>query len=142
MTIRAVYDTNVIVSGTLRVGSIPASLVAWAMAKHVQLFISPPTFAEYAEVLKRPKFGFKTEDVDRFLRDLRRAAVMVYPTQRVAKTLHEPDNRFLECAQAARADYLVTGDKRHFPFLEFGGTKIVSPATLALTVAIQNRPDR
>jgi predicted nucleic acid-binding protein len=29
---------------------------------------------------------------------------------------HDPeDNRFLECAEAARADYLATGSKRHFP---------------------------
>ncbi len=27
----------------------------------------------------------------------------------------EPDNRFLECAQASRADYLITGNKKHFP---------------------------
>jgi predicted nucleic acid-binding protein len=25
------------------------------------------------------------------------------------------DNKFLECADAARADYLVTGNQRHFP---------------------------
>lgn len=25
------------------------------------------------------------------------------------------DNHFLECAEAAGADYLVTGNKKHFP---------------------------
>jgi predicted nucleic acid-binding protein len=28
---------------------------------------------------------------------------------------HESDNRILECAEAARADYLVTGNTKHFP---------------------------
>jgi predicted nucleic acid-binding protein len=45
--------------------------------------------------------------------------------------LDEPDNRFLECAKTASAHYLVTGNKKHFPFPEFKGTKIVSPAEFA-----------
>jgi predicted nucleic acid-binding protein len=57
-----------------------------------------------------------------------KAAVMVYPTKRVRRALDEPDNRILECAQAAKAHYLVTGNKKHFPFYKFKGTKIVSPA--------------
>jgi uncharacterized protein len=43
----------------------------------------------------------------------------------------EPDNRFLECAEDAKAHYLVTGNRKHFPFFEFQGTKIVSPAEFA-----------
>ncbi len=47
----------------------------------------------------------------------------------------EPDNRFLECALVARADYLVTGNLRHFPAPEFEGIQIVSPAVFAEVVA-------
>jgi predicted nucleic acid-binding protein len=36
------------------------------------------------------------------------------------------DNRFLECADAARADYLVTGNLRHFPRF-WKKTKIITP---------------
>lgn len=132
-TFRAVYDTNVIVSGTLTMGGPPAYLLALAMKKQrVRLFISPPVFEEYREVLKRPKFAFNPEDVERFLRDLRRIAVMVHPIRKVTAAPHEPDNRFLECAQTAQAHYLVTGNKRHFSFPEFDGTKIVSPTEFAL----------
>lgn len=131
--LRAVYDTNVVVSGTLTAGGPPAYLLALAMTRQrVRLFISPPIFEEYREVLKRPKFPFDPEDVDTFLKSLQRAAVMVHPTRRVTAASHEPDNRFLECAQTARADYLVTGNKRHFPFPAFDGTKIVSPTELSL----------
>ncbi len=66
-----------------------------------------------------------------FLRDLRKAAASVRPARRVARTPDEPDNRVLECAAAEHADYLVTGNKKHFPFSEFEGTKIVSPAEFA-----------
>lgn len=39
---------------------------------------------------------------------------------------HEPDNRFLECAEAAAADYLVTGNRRHFP-RRYKATEVVTP---------------
>ena len=56
---------------------------------------------------------------------------MAHPTQTVAMALDEPDNRFLECAQAVRADYLATGNRRHFPFPAFQVTTIVTPAAFA-----------
>jgi putative PIN family toxin of toxin-antitoxin system len=137
MTLKVIYDTNIMVSAALKPGSIPASLVALAMGKQVRLFLSPPILEEYTEVLKRPKFRLDSDAVNDFLRDLTRAATMVRPTQRVSKSRDEPDNRFLECAQKARADYLVTGNKRHFPAPAFEGTKIVSPAEFARTIAEQ-----
>jgi uncharacterized protein len=135
MTVRVVYDTNIIVSAALKPGSIPASLVAIAMAKQVRLFVSSTIWDEYTEVLKRPKFGFSPAAVDAFLLNLRRAATMVRPTQTVGAARDEADNRFLECAQKARADYLVTGNKRHFPAPVFEGTTIVTPAEFARVVA-------
>jgi putative PIN family toxin of toxin-antitoxin system len=131
MTPTGVYDTNVIVSATLKPESIPASLVALAMEGSVRLILSPEILEEYREVLKRPKFGFDPSAVDAFLNDLEKACQMVYPTKRVRRALDEPDNRFLECAKAAKAHYLVTGNKKHFPFSQFKGTKIVSPAEFA-----------
>jgi uncharacterized protein len=131
MTLKVVYDTNVVVSAVLKPGSIPASLVALAMTKRVRLFLSPAILEEYTEVLKRPKFRLDPGAVNSFLRDLMRAATLVRPTRRITVASDEPDNRFLECAQKARADYLVTGNTRHFPAPAFEGTTIVSPATFA-----------
>jgi uncharacterized protein len=131
MTPHAVYDTNVIVSAILKSGSIPASLVARAMHGSVRIFLSPEILDEYREVLRRPRFGFEPSAVGAFLNDFEKAAVMVYPTKRISRALDEPDNRILECAQAARAHYVVTGNRKHFPFAEFEGIKIVSPAEFA-----------
>ena len=55
--VKVVYDTNVVVSAALKPGSLPASLIALAMAKKVRLFFSPAILKGYADVLKRPKFG-------------------------------------------------------------------------------------
>src|SRR4051812_29123006 len=109
MSLRVVYDTNVVVSGTLVPGRIPASLLSLAMHGSVQLYLSPPILAEYEEVLLRPKFGFEADAVHAFLKDLQKAAIIINPTMTLNETLEEPDNRILECAVAARAEYLVTG---------------------------------
>jgi uncharacterized protein len=131
MRLPSVYDTNVLVSGTLIPGSIPSSLIALALHGSVQLYLSPAIAEEYREVLLRPKFGFRRDAVHTFLSDLKRAAIMVHPTLHLTNALDEPDNRFLECAVAAKAEYLVTGNKSDFPFQKFRGTRIVSPAEFA-----------
>ena len=127
----AVYDTNVVVSAALYADSLPASLVSLAIEGQVRLFLSPPILEEYTEVLKRPKFKFDRRKVNRLLRDLSHAAIMVMPESRINASPDDTDNRFLECAHASGADYLVTGNKRHFPFPAYEGTAIVSPAEFA-----------
>ncbi len=134
MTLRVVYDTNVIVSAALKPGSLPASLVSLAMTRRVRLFVSLAILDEYAAVLRRPKFRLDPIRIDAFLRDLHKAAVTVRPSERVREAPDEADNRFLECALAAQADYLVTGNKKHFPRPAFERTKVVSPAEFALLV--------
>jgi len=134
MTLRVVYDSNVIVSAALKPGSLPASLVSLAMTRRVRLFVSLAILEEYEAVLKRPKFRLDPKRVEAFLRNLRKAAARVRPSRRVSEAPDEADNRFLECALAARADFLVTGNKKHFPLPEFEGTKVVSPAEFALLV--------
>ena len=132
---RVVYDTNVLVSAALKPGSIPASLVALALAGRVQLCVSPPILAEYREVLSRQKFGFEAHRIDALLADLVRVALIVDPTVQLALAPDEPDNRFLECALEARADFLVTGNLRHFPVSAFEGIVILEPARFAQVLA-------
>jgi uncharacterized protein len=128
---QAVYDTNVIVSAVLKEGSIPASLLSLALQGAVTLFVSPPLFTEYREVLQRPMFGFRKRTVTALLSEIEKTAVIVHPSMRLQKVTDEPDNRILECALEAKAQYIVTGNRRHFPFAEFEGIKIVSPAEFA-----------
>ena len=132
---RVIYDTNVIVSAVLKSGSIPASLVALAISRKVQLCLSPPILAEYTDVLHRPKFALEPQAVDRFLADLSRDAITVRPTERLAIAPDEADNRFLECASESAADYLVTGNIRHFPQPAYHQTRIMMPADFAKEVA-------
>lgn len=131
MTPKAVYDTNIIISAALSPSGIPSSLLVFAFDRVVQLCVSPVILDEYAEVLRRPKFDLSPQVINSLMRKITDAALVVHPTQTLNASPDESDNRFLECAQEAGAGYVVTGNKRHFPFPEFDGIQIVSPAELA-----------
>jgi predicted nucleic acid-binding protein len=96
----------------------------------VRLFLSREVFEEYETVLKRPELNLRPQRVGVFLHDIQKAAALVRPTKRLAVASDEPDNRFLECAERTRADYLVTENTKHFP-ASFKGTEIVSPREFA-----------
>ena len=131
MTPKAVYDTNIIISAALSPSGIPSSLLALAVDGTVQLYVSLVILDEYTEVLHRPKFEFSEQTITGLMRKITEAAVLVHPTRTISASPDESDNRFLECAQEAHAGYVVTGNKRHFPFPEFEGITIVSPAEFA-----------
>jgi predicted nucleic acid-binding protein len=78
----------------------------------------------------RDKFRFTQRETDERMRVIRGMATVVEPTERIGVVAaKDDDNRILECAVAARADYLVTGDKEHLlPLRSIGTTQIVTPA--------------
>jgi putative PIN family toxin of toxin-antitoxin system len=125
---KVVYDTNIVVSAVLKPESALGLLVRLAKQGEVKLFVSPEILKEYERVLRKPELGFRSQKVGVFLHDIKKAAAMVRPAKRFSAAPDEPDNRFLECAERAKAEYLVTGNKKHFPFPVFKGVKILSPA--------------
>jgi putative PIN family toxin of toxin-antitoxin system len=125
--IRVVLDTNVVVSATLRDEGLPAAILDLGGRGVIQLFVSEQVFAEYKEVLIRPRLKIAPERIARSLAVLRKISQHVTPTRTVTVIKDDdPDNRLLECAHAARAEYLVTGNVKHFP-KTFEGTRIVTP---------------
>jgi len=125
---KVVFDTNVIVSAALYEKSLPALLLSLGLEDKVKFFVSPAFLNEYEAVLKRPRFKLGQKQITELMGKINRKALIVTPTKRL-KILKadEPDNRVLECAIIAKADFIITGNKRHFPFEEFKGSKIVTP---------------
>ncbi len=123
--IRVVLDTNVIVSAHLHEGGLEATVFLLALSGTITLCVSQPILAEYEGVLSRKKFSLDPHRVARSLEKIRRASRRVRPKRTLAECPDPEDNRFLECAEAARADYLITGNKRHFP-THWGKTKVVN----------------
>ena len=103
------------VSAHLKSDGLERHVLDLVLAGKLRLAASESILAEYAAVLARPKFAFSQKRLARSMGLVRAAAQIVRPSRRLT-IAHDPaDNRFLECAEAARADYLVTGNKRHFP---------------------------
>lgn len=112
---RIVIDTNVLISAALKPSGRQSQVMELVAFRAVEMFISEAIMAEYREVFSRPKFShLDRKDVSRLLATIEAEATMVTPTQQLAISKHDSDNRFYECADAAAADYIVTGNNKHF----------------------------
>ncbi len=124
---RVVLDTNGIISGLNFPGN-ERLLLDLARRGRFEWYLSPFILDEVAGVLAR-KFGWTDDRVEEALGRLRQAATAIDPPRRpeVIEGGHA-DNRILECAAAASADYLVTGDRRHLLLIgEHRGVQILRP---------------
>jgi uncharacterized protein len=123
---RVVVDTNVLVSALLSERGAPSAVLALIVEGQLIWCPSEAMVAEYASVLSRSKFQHIQRSKIAAALALARAGEMTITTTSVTSSVDESDNRFLECAEAAQADYLVTGNTRHFP-KKWKQTSIVTP---------------
>ena len=115
LPLRLVVDTNIVISAALRPDGLQRTLLLLALTKPARLYVSAPVLAEYHDVLSRPELKIR-RGLQRQLLDLiADRARLVAPSRSLEVTSDPDDNIFVECADAARADYLVTGNPRHFP---------------------------
>ena len=124
---RVVLDTNVLISAIL-CGGNPAEYFSLALADLIELYVSPFILEELSRILQK-KFHWETSKIDHIKRWYLTLARSVEPSEHVSIIKRQDsDNRILECSLAAKAHYLVTGDKRDIlPLGEFRGIRIVSP---------------
>ena len=113
--LRLVVDTNIVVSAALKPAGLQRTVLLLALTKPARLYISAPISEEYKVVLARPEFEIRKVLQQHFLQLIKNKARFVAPARQLRVTPDADDNMFLECADAARADYLITGNLRHFP---------------------------
>ena len=126
LPLRLVIDTNVIVSAALKPEGLQRTTFLLAITKPAQLYVSQPVLDEYIDVLYRPELKIRKGLRLQLLQLIGNRSKLVVPSRRLAVAGDPDDNRFLECADASRADYLVTGNLRHFPKF-WKKTKIITP---------------
>jgi putative PIN family toxin of toxin-antitoxin system len=126
LPLRIVMDTNVVISAALKRESLQRTTLILAITKPARLYVSQPILEEYAEVLGRPELKIRKGMRRQLLQLIKNRTNLVVPSRRLEVSSDPDDNRFLECADAARADYLVTGNLRHFPRF-WKKTKIITP---------------
>ena len=120
-----IYDTNIFVSGFTRPEGRASQALAAVMVSNNNLFVSRPIIEELLRVL-RDKFNWNDSNLQIVMAWMGRNACLVTPTQTLNILADEPDNRILECALAADADFIVTGDRAMLALRRVGDTRIVS----------------
>lgn len=121
---KIVCDTNTIVSGFLFRGN-ESRLFELADEGKMQNFISEEIIEEVARVLAYPKLKTTREEREKITGKLIGISTMVEPKRQIKAVQEDPtDNKFIECAIEAKADYIVSGDKHLLKLKEFEGIKI------------------
>lgn len=96
------------------------------MKKPARFYVSAPILEEYSEVLSRRELKVRKGLRLQLMQLIRNRSYLVTPSRRLEIASDPDDNIFLECADTAGADYLITGNKRHFPVF-WKKTKIITP---------------
>jgi putative PIN family toxin of toxin-antitoxin system len=128
--IRAVIDTNVLVSAMISPDGNEALLVMAINQGLVVPCLSLEILQEYSDVLLRPRFGFPAIQIGALLDLLRRRGSLLDPPPMVGISPDPGDDKFVACAAAGKADFLVTGNKRHFPQSRGIWARVVNAAEL------------
>ncbi|PIQ70455.1 putative toxin-antitoxin system toxin component, PIN family [Candidatus Shapirobacteria bacterium CG03_land_8_20_14_0_80_40_19] len=134
--IKAVVDTNILVSGLISPKASPAKIISlWRERKFV-LVVSEKILEEVKRVLFYPKifkkYSLDKNLIDKYIKIFRAFAEVVEPKEkiRLIKT-DESDNRFIEAAISANAGYLVSGDKHLLEIKKFQSIRIIKAEEFA-----------
>jgi uncharacterized protein len=113
--LRLVIDTNVLVSTVLKPDGLQRTVFLLATTRPARWYVSGPIMDEYSAVLARRELKIRRSLRLQVTQLIKNHTYSVTPSRLPQLTTDPDDNIFLECADAARADYLVTGNQRHFP---------------------------
>jgi putative PIN family toxin of toxin-antitoxin system len=126
--LRVVVDTNVVVSSFLKPGSKPSRILRLVLQGNLEIVINDQILAEYTEVTSRPIFQLDRNKVQIVLDYLRSAAIRA-PSLAITPRLPDTgDEPFLEAALSTKADFLITGNKKHYPARSCKNVTVVTPA--------------
>jgi putative PIN family toxin of toxin-antitoxin system len=134
--LKAVLDTNVIVSGTIMDTGIPFELLkAWREQKW-NLITSPQILQEVQRVLTLPRiaqvYALTRQDITDLIWLFSHRATLVPEHLTIPRTARDPsDDHLLACAKQGEADYIVSGDQDLLTLTSYEGIPIVTPAAFA-----------
>jgi putative PIN family toxin of toxin-antitoxin system len=113
--IRVVIDTSVLVSAVISPTGPNAQLFDFIADKEIRPYVTEAVLAEYSHVFDYERLKhLDRRRIARLRGALERAAVKVKSRGRLKISGHEEDNRIYECAVAAKAEYIITENTRHF----------------------------
>ena len=137
---KVVIDTNVVVSAILR-DRLPEAVIRFVLDHSELVWVATDEIlSEYFDVLARPKFSLPAEILDQWTALLRSRIAMVGVVPPVDFPRDPADAKFLACAMAVEAEYLISGDRDLTSACKVGSTTIIT-ATLFKTLICDTWPD-
>jgi putative PIN family toxin of toxin-antitoxin system len=126
---RVVLDTNTLISAVLFSGTASGLVSLWQSGE-ITVLLSRAILQEYLRVLAYPKFSLSGQDIRGLMEEELLPFVETVQIKRHLKvvTRDPEDNKFLECAVAGRAAYLVTGDRHLLELGSYRGITILAVA--------------
>ena len=129
---RIVLDTNIFVSNLISDKGNPARIVRWWLEGEYDVLVTQPIVDEILRVTGyeriQKKYAKVRENRLEFVALISEQAVWVEPEEQLdVIAADESDNRYVECAVAGNAQYIVTGDKHLLDLREYEGIVILTP---------------
>jgi putative PIN family toxin of toxin-antitoxin system len=139
---RVVLDTNVVVSAYLHPQHTIAQILEKWKENEFDLLISAPILAEYQNILQRPRIRIRhqlnDEQIAEVIESFKELAIWIEPAETLSVVENDPDdNKFIECAVAGAAEYIVSGDPHLLTIHAYRGIYIVSPAQFLSVMAME-----
>ncbi|MDR2971491.1 MAG: putative toxin-antitoxin system toxin component, PIN family [Bacteroidales bacterium] len=125
---KTVVDINILISASIWRGK-PEAVILRAAEGLDTLFVTDDIIAEIENTIQKPKFENRQEQINAIMSIVEKYGkkITVHPEHKITDVCRDPkDNIYLECAIAAQADYIITGDKDLLVLKEYQGVKIVN----------------
>lgn len=125
---KVVLDTNVLISAIV-FGGNPRNILEAILRGEPKLFFSEYILDELKGVLQRPKFGFPAEVIQTILSELNAIGHVVKSLAHIREIQEDAgDNRILECAIEASANYIISGGTHLLNLKKYRNIRVVNPA--------------
>ena len=123
-----VVDTNVIVSGLIKPYSDAATILHLILTGRIKIAYDFRVSNEYETILKRKKFNFHPQKIESIMAQIKEEGIYVDAIPLKVSLPDSDDVPFLEIAISGKINFLVTGNKKHFPQKFCKYIKILSPS--------------
>ena len=125
---KVVFDTNIYISAFLIPGGNAEKAYVHAIDGDFELCTSVAILTELGRTLEK-KFSWEKQKIVRLITFISDLATVFKTTPWLRVVSDDPDNRILECAIKAEADFLVTGDKHLLKLGNYGNFEIIKLST-------------
>jgi putative PIN family toxin of toxin-antitoxin system len=138
---RVVLDVNVLVSAIISAKGSPARIMELWEEERFEVVISPEIIGELGKVIRYPKIQEKyhlpEQYVEQFLELIGNQAIVIKPVREITQIKSDPeDDKYLECAVAGGAAYIISGDQHLLRLVEYQGLPILSPAEFLVVLKL------